>query len=114
MEQEQRGQPLLPIEGVERGFLDLAVNEVESDRLTPGDGIQEDLEEADPDLRSPSVPTSLSVIALNERDLDAADARYSVRLCLEEADVRRQVPFTTRPPRQRASSRTRTATIASR
>ena len=74
MEQEQRGQPLLPVEGMERRSLDLAVHEVESDRLAAGDRIEEDFKETDPDLLDPSSETSLGVIALDERDLDAADA----------------------------------------
>ena len=93
MEQEQRGQSLLPIEGVERHSLDLAVHEVESDRLTADDRIQEDFEKADPDLLHPSARTSLGVVALDEWDLDAANARHTAWLRLEEAGVRRQIPL---------------------
>ena len=91
MEQEQRGQPLLAVEGMERRSVDLAVHEVESDRLAARDRLEEDFEEADPDLLDLGVRASLSVITLDKRDLDAADRRRATWLGLEQADVRRQV-----------------------
>ena len=80
-----------PSSGSNVAVLDLAVDEVETDRLAAGDRIQEDFEEADPDLPDPGVRTSLGVVALDQRDLDAADDRHAVSLGLEQANVRRQV-----------------------
>jgi hypothetical protein len=91
VEQEQRGQALLAVQGMQGRAVDLSVHEVEPEGLAAGDGVQQCLEEDRADLLDGGTGTPLRVVALDEWDLDPVDAWGTGRARLEEPGVRRQV-----------------------
>ena len=75
VKQEQRGEPLLTIEGLERPRFDPTVDEVQADSLRgfAYDSGVERIEEVDADPLDTTALASLRVIALEKRNLDPLD-----------------------------------------
>ena len=73
VQQKQRGQPLLPIERLERPVLHLAVDEVETDRLAICQGLVQSLEEGAANVVDTRIAASLGIVPLDQRDLDTRD-----------------------------------------
>jgi hypothetical protein len=82
VEKEQRGQPLLSVEGTERPVLDPAVDEIESDRvgLVADDRSEKGVQEVGADPPDHVATTALCVVALEQRDLDAFDGVVCLQL----------------------------------
>ena len=104
VQQEQRGEALLAVEGPKRPVVDLAVDEVEADGrwFVAGDGAAEDVEEVGADPPNRVALAALRVVALEERDLDALDGDAIVgwsSLVRAKNDVRRLSAVMRQPPR---------------
>jgi len=100
MEEEQRGESLLAVEGLERSVAHLAVNEVESDWLDSGGCPMKNVEKVVANRRRRGVGTTLRVAALDERDLDLMDDGSVNAMLLEEPDVGRDEAIRHRRPRR--------------
>ena len=87
VEQEERGQALLPVERLEPPVVDLAVDEVQADRLAAGDRLVQSVEKGAADLVDPWGHASLGVVALDQRDLDVRHPRRRLVGLREHAGV---------------------------
>lgn len=73
VDQEQGGQALLTIEGAEHAVGGVAVDEVETDARIGHDGAGNHVQKTVADVLNGWVFSTLRVVALDERDLDARD-----------------------------------------
>ena len=93
MDEEQRGESLLAVERLEDAAVDLAVDEVQTDRLATSDRAHQDLDEVPANLPGDGVRPALGEVALDEGDLDPLDAASIAERLLEHVEVGGEVPL---------------------
>ena len=85
VQQEQRGQALLAIQGIEGAVHDIAIDEIQADgTVVMHDGIMQGVDEVLADSLHRCAMTALCIVALDQRDFDSLDSMSRLQVFVEE------------------------------
>ena len=107
MEQEERGEALLAVEGLQNTVLNIPVDEVEAEVAVRCGRLDDLVQEAVAEGRRLLVVTTLGDVALDDRDRDLPDRRTVPRRLVEESEERCRIALHACAPMARVSSRSR-------